>query len=84
MLTAVDRIENYFSLRLVSFSRQAIFLHRLFINPTSNLSVASVVSGKRYRFRMISMACDPSFTVTIQGHNMLTCIYIVSETFLTK
>ncbi|KAK0218569.1 laccase lcc5 [Armillaria nabsnona] len=41
-------------------------------NPTSDLSVISVVSGtrNRYRFRMISMACDASFTVSIQGHNM--------------
>ncbi|EPQ57227.1 laccase [Gloeophyllum trabeum ATCC 11539] len=38
--------------------------------PTSNLSVISVEHGKRYRFRLISMSCDPTFTFSIDGHNM--------------
>ncbi|KAJ6481492.1 laccase [Mycena vitilis] len=38
--------------------------------PTSQLSVITVTSGKRYRMRLISMSCDPNFTFTIDGHSM--------------
>ncbi|TFK54463.1 laccase [Heliocybe sulcata] len=38
--------------------------------PNNNLSVVNVESGKRYRFRLISMSCDPTFTFSIDGHNM--------------
>ncbi|KAJ3555956.1 hypothetical protein NM688_g2292 [Phlebia brevispora] len=38
--------------------------------PASPLSVFTVEHGKRYRFRLVSMACDPSFNFTIDGHNM--------------
>ncbi|KAF8962469.1 laccase [Flammula alnicola] len=38
--------------------------------PTSNLSVITVSSGKRYRFRLISMSCDPNFTFSIDDHNL--------------
>ncbi|KAF7798559.1 hypothetical protein EIP86_009781 [Pleurotus ostreatoroseus] len=38
--------------------------------PASPLSVITVEHGKRYRFRLINMACDPSYNFTIDGHNM--------------
>jgi iron transport multicopper oxidase len=38
--------------------------------PTSDLAVISVVPGKRYRFRLVSMSCDPNFVFGIDGHNM--------------
>ncbi|KAJ6623641.1 multicopper oxidase-domain-containing protein [Mycena sp. CBHHK59/15] len=38
--------------------------------PTSQLAVINVTQGLRYRFRLISMSCDPNFTFTIDGHNM--------------
>ncbi|KAJ7071964.1 laccase [Mycena amicta] len=38
--------------------------------PTSQLAVISVTHGKRYRMRLISMSCDPNFTLTIDGHTM--------------
>nr|CAI56705.1 Lac2 protein [Phlebia radiata] len=38
--------------------------------PASPLSVITVEHGKRYRFRLVSMACDPSYNFTIDGHNM--------------
>nr|AYO51536.1 laccase [Lignosus rhinocerotis] len=34
------------------------------------LSVINVVQGQRYRFRLVSVSCDPNFTFYIQGHNM--------------
>ncbi|KAJ6485373.1 yellow laccase [Mycena vitilis] len=36
--------------------------------PTSELSVITVTSGKRYRFRLVSVSCDPNFIFTIDGH----------------
>ena len=40
--------------------------------PSSPLAVVNVSPGKRYRFRLISISCDPSFTFSIDGHNMVS------------
>ena len=37
---------------------------------SSDLAVFNVTQGQRYRFRLVSMACDPNFTFSIDGHNM--------------
>ncbi|KAK7007823.1 multicopper oxidase/laccase [Favolaschia claudopus] len=37
--------------------------------PTSQLAVVSVTQNKRYRFRLVSISCDPNFIFTIDGHN---------------
>ncbi|KAI0737364.1 laccase C [Daedaleopsis nitida] len=39
-------------------------------NPTSDLAVIKVTPGKRYRFRLINIACDPNYQFQIDGHNM--------------
>ncbi|KAJ7166988.1 laccase [Mycena filopes] len=36
--------------------------------PTSALAVISVTKGLRYRFRLVSLSCDPNFIFTIDGH----------------
>ncbi|KAI0334354.1 laccase [Cubamyces sp. BRFM 1775] len=36
----------------------------------SDLAVISVTQGKRYRFRLVSLSCDPSFTFSIDDHSM--------------
>ncbi|KXN82642.1 Laccase-2 [Leucoagaricus sp. SymC.cos] len=38
--------------------------------PKAELSVVNVQQGKRYRFRIISMSCDPNFTFSIDGHDL--------------
>ncbi|GLB41431.1 putative multicopper oxidase family protein [Lyophyllum shimeji] len=38
--------------------------------PTSPLAVINVVSGKRYRFRLVSISCDPNYVFSIDGHTM--------------
>ncbi|KAJ7636185.1 laccase [Roridomyces roridus] len=38
--------------------------------PLSELAVVSVHPGKRYRFRLVSIACDPNFMFSIDGHNL--------------
>nr|ACL93333.1 laccase [Rigidoporus microporus] len=38
--------------------------------PASDLSVITVESGKRYRFRLVSISCDPNYTFSIDGHDM--------------
>ncbi|KAG6849815.1 hypothetical protein H0H93_004764 [Arthromyces matolae] len=38
--------------------------------PASPLAVLSVNKGLRYRFRLISISCDPNFIFSIDGHNM--------------
>nr|QOW95827.1 laccase [Cerrena sp.] len=39
-------------------------------NLDANLSVITVESSKRYRFRLISISCDPNFISSIDNHNM--------------
>ncbi|KAG9316054.1 Cupredoxin [Chiua virens] len=39
-------------------------------NLTAPLAVVNVQPGLRYRFRVISMSCDPWFNFTIDGHRM--------------
>ncbi|KAI0065684.1 laccase [Artomyces pyxidatus] len=36
--------------------------------PNSPLSVVNVVKGTRYRLRLVSISCDPSFTFSIDNH----------------
>ncbi|KAF8959650.1 yellow laccase [Flammula alnicola] len=38
--------------------------------PTSPLTVIQVLPNKRYRFRLVSISCDPNFVFSIDGHNM--------------
>ncbi|KAJ7248476.1 laccase 3 [Mycena rebaudengoi] len=38
--------------------------------PPSPLAVISVTAGKRYRFRLISMSCEPNFVFSIDGHSL--------------
>jgi iron transport multicopper oxidase len=38
--------------------------------PMSPLSVINVEQGKRYRFRILGLSCDPSYNFTIDGHIM--------------
>jgi iron transport multicopper oxidase len=45
-------------------------LGRYPLGPSSPLSVINVESGKRYRFRLVSISCDAYFTFSIDGHNM--------------
>lgn len=35
----------------------------------TNLTSITVEKGKRYRFRIVSISCDPNYTFTIDGHN---------------
>ncbi|KAG1766727.1 laccase 2 precursor [Suillus placidus] len=49
--------------------------------PPVPLSVLSVVQGKRYRIRLINMACKPSFVFSIDGHTF-TVIEADSENTL--
>lgn len=39
-------------------------------SPSIPLAVINVEKGKRYRFRLIAMACDPNFTFSIDNHFM--------------
>ncbi|KAH9477711.1 Laccase-2 [Psilocybe cubensis] len=46
--------------------------------PATPLEVINVLPNKRYRFRLISISCDPNFTFSIDGHP-LTIIEVDSE-----
>lgn len=39
------------------------------LQPDVSLAVVSVQAGKRYRFRLISMSCEPNYMFSIDGHN---------------
>ncbi|KAI9572538.1 laccase [Boletus coccyginus] len=38
--------------------------------PESELAVINVEYGKRYRFRLFGLSCDPNFIFSIDGHNL--------------
>ncbi|KZP13896.1 multicopper oxidase [Athelia psychrophila] len=38
--------------------------------PATTLSSIAVESGKRYRFRLINISCDPNYIFSIDGHNL--------------
>lgn len=38
--------------------------------PTSPLAVVNVEAGKKFRFRLISMSCEPTFIFSIDGHKL--------------
>ncbi|TEB37779.1 laccase [Coprinellus micaceus] len=38
--------------------------------PRTTLAVFNVEKDKRYRFRLVSLSCDPNFNFTIDGHNL--------------
>ncbi|KAG6872384.1 hypothetical protein C0995_010136 [Termitomyces sp. Mi166 len=38
--------------------------------PTSSLAVVNVVHGKKYRFRLVSISCDPNFVFFIHNHDL--------------
>ncbi|KAJ7593841.1 laccase [Mycena floridula] len=47
-------------------------------DPTAELAVLTVEHGKRYRFRLVSMACDANYKFSIDAHN-LTIIEVDGE-----
>ncbi|KAG6810814.1 Acyl-coenzyme A oxidase 2 [Tricholoma furcatifolium] len=38
--------------------------------PTTPLTVINVIPGIRYRFRLVSISCDPNYVFSIDGHTM--------------
>ncbi|KAM5532459.1 hypothetical protein V8D89_013875 [Ganoderma adspersum] len=38
--------------------------------PGAELAVVNVTHGKRYRFRLVSLSCDPAYTFSIDGHEL--------------
>ncbi|RXW17053.1 hypothetical protein EST38_g8806 [Candolleomyces aberdarensis] len=38
--------------------------------PTSPLAVITVTRNRRYRFRLVSISCDPHYVFSIDGHTM--------------
>lgn len=51
--------------------------------PVAPLSVINVQKGRRYRFRLVSLSCDPNFLFSIEGHD-ITIIAIDSINVLPK
>ncbi|KAK7027945.1 hypothetical protein VNI00_015028 [Paramarasmius palmivorus] len=39
-------------------------------NLTAPLAIINVEQGTRYRFRLVSVSCDPDFQFSIDGHNL--------------
>ena len=38
--------------------------------PKVELAVINVQRGKKYRFRLVSLSCDPNYTFSIDGHDL--------------
>nr|AFV15794.1 laccase [Leucocoprinus sp. Tra.sp1.C\ len=45
-------------------------LGRYASGPASDLAVIQVEQGVKYRFRLVSISCDPNFTFSIDNHTM--------------
>jgi len=43
--------------------------------PPTPFSVITVVPNKRYRFRLVSLSCDPNYTFSIDGHEMVGVLF---------
>ncbi|KAI0714961.1 laccase [Earliella scabrosa] len=43
---------------------------RSIASPNAELAVINVEQGKRYRFRLVSLACDPNHVFSIDNHTM--------------
>ncbi|KAJ7136937.1 yellow laccase [Mycena epipterygia] len=55
----------------VPFSSTLINGRGRYVNGSlSDLTVVTVAPGKRYRFRLVSMSCDPNWIFSIDGHFM--------------
>lgn len=44
--------------------------------PTSPLAVIRVLKGIKYRFRLVSISCDPNYTFSIDGHTMVSTLFL--------
>nr|AGY56175.1 laccase 7 [Volvariella volvacea] len=45
-------------------------LGRTVATPTAPLAVINVQQGLRYRFRLLSLSCDPNWVFSIEGHDL--------------
>ena len=43
---------------------------------STSVAVISVLQNRRYRFRLVSIACAPSYVFSIDGHNMVCPWYL--------
>ncbi|KAH8093244.1 laccase 1 [Cristinia sonorae] len=43
---------------------------RFKLGPAADLAVITVEAGKRYRFRLVNIACDPNYVFSIDNHDM--------------
>ena len=46
--------------------------------PAVPLAVIRVLRNKRYRFRLVSISCDPNFTFSIDGHVLVRFLSTIS------
>jgi len=50
--------------------------------PASSLLVVQVEQGVKYRFRLVSISCDPNYTFSIDNHTMVGLpIKVISKIF---
>jgi iron transport multicopper oxidase len=49
--------------------------------PSSPLAVITVTRGKLYRFRLVSLSCDPDFIFSVDGHTLVRFNYFVRTMF---
>jgi len=63
-------VSSQVSLPSISDSTLINGLGRFKGGPSTPLAVVSVTRGKRYRMRLIALACAPFYTFSIDGHTM--------------
>ncbi|KAG5725845.1 Laccase-4, partial [Termitomyces sp. T112] len=75
--TTVITLADWYHIRSTSVTNKAMFdttlingLGRNHNGKATKLAVVNVVHGKRYRFRIVSVSCDPNFIFSIDAHNM--------------
>jgi len=45
-----------------------------YAGSTSSLAVIQVEQGVKYRFRLVSISCDPNYTFSIDNHTMVSSL----------
>ena len=54
---------------------------RFATGPASPLAVITVTRNTRYRFRLVSISCDPNYVFSIDGHTFVRPILLHGASF---
>ncbi|KAF8231636.1 laccase 8 [Tricholoma matsutake] len=77
--STIITVSEWYHLPAPTLETQFAFSNSTLINgkgrypggPKAALAIVNVVQGKRYRFRLVSISCDPSHVFSIDSHQLM-------------